>query len=288
MCIINHDCSGRFFNSIICRYGDITVGVGILVILPGYAYVLCMSVRSPPLAGVYGNLCCIHLVSACVLLNISLYCGNKFCIYFVDFVAVNLVSCMVIIAGLFGGFVMSWWRFGRAVFNAEAFHVIICVLWFVVWIVCGLGVGVLGNGGGWEYSCKGSVHLKDSMSSSFGKKGNLSVNICVVSGALLCWMKAYSSLWMVLGGLMIFWLVCTNWVYGCSVVMCRSGGFGSKARFFRTNVVQSGSGFCANIWLHVSIAGLIVIISAYSIRGGGWCWFLWMYRDRYGYLSLAS
>ena len=66
-----------------------------------------MSVRSPPLAGVYGILCWMHLVSAWVLLNINLYCGNRFCIYFVDFVAVNLVSCMVIIAGLFAVFVMS-------------------------------------------------------------------------------------------------------------------------------------------------------------------------------------
>ena len=31
-------------------------------------------------------------MSACVLLNMSLYCGNKFCICFVDFVVVSLVS----------------------------------------------------------------------------------------------------------------------------------------------------------------------------------------------------
>ena len=132
MCIINHGCRGWLFISIICRYGEIAAGVGNLVMLPGYAYSLCMSVRSPPLAGVYGILCCIHLVSACVLLNMSLYCGNRFWMYFVDLVAVSLVSCMVIIACLFGVLVMSWWRFGRAVFSDEAFHVIICVLWFVV------------------------------------------------------------------------------------------------------------------------------------------------------------
>ena len=57
----------------ICRYGDIAAGVGIFVMLPGYAYFLFMSVRRPPLAGVYDILCCMHLVSACVLLNISLY-----------------------------------------------------------------------------------------------------------------------------------------------------------------------------------------------------------------------
>jgi hypothetical protein len=78
MCIINHGCRGWLFISIICKYGDISTGVGILVMLPGYAYVLFISVRSPPLVGVYGLLCCMHLVNACVLLNISLYCGNKF------------------------------------------------------------------------------------------------------------------------------------------------------------------------------------------------------------------
>ena len=31
-------------------------------------------------------------MSACVLLNMSLYCGNKFWIYFIDFVTVSLVS----------------------------------------------------------------------------------------------------------------------------------------------------------------------------------------------------
>ena len=89
---------------------------------------LFMSVRSPPLAGVYDILCCIHLVDVCVLLNINLYCGNKFYMYFMDFVAVNLVSCMVIIAGLTGVFDMSWWRFGKVVFSEEAFYVIMCVL----------------------------------------------------------------------------------------------------------------------------------------------------------------
>ena len=66
------------------------------------------------------------------------------------FFAVNLVSCIVIIAGLFGVFVISFWRFGRVVFNDEAFHVIMFVLWFVVWFVWGRVVGMLGNGGGWK------------------------------------------------------------------------------------------------------------------------------------------
>ena len=46
--------------------------------LPGYAYLLFIIVRSPPLAGVYGILCCIHLVKACVLLKINLCFGNRF------------------------------------------------------------------------------------------------------------------------------------------------------------------------------------------------------------------
>ena len=128
MFIISHGSRGWLFIYVICRYGEIVDGVGILVMLPGYAYFMFISVRSPPLAGVYGILCCIHLVNVCVLLNISLYCGNKFCMYFVDFFAVNFVSCMVIIAGLFGVSDMSWWRFGKAVFSEEAFHVIMCVL----------------------------------------------------------------------------------------------------------------------------------------------------------------
>ena len=92
MCIISHGCKGLLLIFIICKYGEISAGVGILVRLPGYAYFLFTSVSRPPLAGVYGILCCMHLVSACVLLNINLYVGNRFCIYFVDFVAVSLVS----------------------------------------------------------------------------------------------------------------------------------------------------------------------------------------------------
>ena len=73
MCIISHGCRGWLFIFMICRYGDIAAGVGILVMLPGYVYTLFMSVRRPPLVGVYDILCCMHLVSVCVLLNISLY-----------------------------------------------------------------------------------------------------------------------------------------------------------------------------------------------------------------------
>ena len=58
-----------------------------------------------------------------MLLKISLYSGNRFCIYFVDFVAVSLVSCIVIIAGLVVVFVIRLCIFGRVVFRDEAFQV---------------------------------------------------------------------------------------------------------------------------------------------------------------------
>ena len=60
-------------------------------------------------------------------------------------------------------------------------------------------------------------------------------------------------------------------MYGCRVMMCLSGGFGSEAIRSRMIVVQSGIGVCISIWLHVFITGLIVVISAYNMRGGGWC-----------------
>ena len=75
-------------------------GEGVLVMFPWNAYFLCTSVSRPPLAGVYGILCWMHLVRACVLLKINLYCGNRFCMYLVDLDVVHLVSCMVIMAGM--------------------------------------------------------------------------------------------------------------------------------------------------------------------------------------------
>ena len=60
-------------------------------------------------------------------------------------------------------------------------------------------------------------------------------------------------------------------MYGCVVTICLSGGFGSEAIHSKIIVVQSGIQVCISIWLHVLITGLIVVISAYSMRGGGWC-----------------
>ena len=136
MCRINHGCRGVFSICIICKYGEISAGVGILLIFLGYAYLLFIRVKSPPLAGVYGIPCCIHLVRACVLLKINLYSRNKFCIYFVDFVAVSLVSYIVMIVGLVAMFEIRLCMFGKVVFKDEAFHVMLCVLWLVVCIPC--------------------------------------------------------------------------------------------------------------------------------------------------------
>jgi len=51
-CMINHGNNGWLFIFIICRYGEMFAGVGILVIFPGKAYLLCISVSRPPLPGV--------------------------------------------------------------------------------------------------------------------------------------------------------------------------------------------------------------------------------------------
>ena len=41
-------CNGWLFIHIIWRYGEMFIGVGILVILPGKAYLLCISVSNLP------------------------------------------------------------------------------------------------------------------------------------------------------------------------------------------------------------------------------------------------
>ena len=123
----------------------------------------------------YGILCCMHLVRACVLLKINLYFGNRFCMYLVDFVAVSLVSCIVMMAGSSSVLIISSCKFGRDVFSDEAFHVMNLVLEFVVCISCGCIVGVIGSGGGWLYSCIGSYIFKVSSSSVIGRNGNLSI-----------------------------------------------------------------------------------------------------------------
>ena len=66
------------------------------------------------------------------------------------------------------------------------------------------------------------------------------------------------------------------------------GGFVVLSYYSNSVVVQSGVSVCDSIWLHVSMFGLMVVISAYNILGGGWCWFWYMYFDRWGYLVIVS
>src|SRR5579875_3560903 len=112
----------------------------------------------------------------------------------------------------------------------------------IVAVVCG------GLGGGWGYSSSGSLHFRDSLSRSFGKNGNLCVIACKVSGSLLCDINSYNSLWIVLGGLIIFWFVFVNCVYGCGFKICLSGGFCSSVIFSRSIFVQFGSGIHISRW----------------------------------------
>ena len=74
---------------------------------------------------------------------------------------------------------------------------------------------------------------------------------------------------MVLGGLIRFWLVFINSVYGCGFSMCLSRGFWRSAIFSRSVVVQSGLGMCISWWSHVPSNGLIVVMSAYNMHRGG-------------------
>ena len=98
-----------------------------------------------------------------MLLKMSLYSGNKFCIYFVDLVAVSLVSWMYIIAVLLKDWFIRLCKFGRAVLSDEAFQVIMFVSWLVCVMVLGVGTGMFGSGGGCEYAFMFSRHRSDSV-----------------------------------------------------------------------------------------------------------------------------
>ena len=75
------------------RYGEIGTGVDLLAILPGKAYVFLMNISKPPLERVNGSpLLLRHLVGMLMLLNISLYVRNNFCMNFVDFIVISFVS----------------------------------------------------------------------------------------------------------------------------------------------------------------------------------------------------
>ena len=52
ICRISQGVRGWLFIFIICRYGEMLAGVGILLTFPGNAYLLWINVSRPPLPGV--------------------------------------------------------------------------------------------------------------------------------------------------------------------------------------------------------------------------------------------
>src|ERR1700738_4440 len=113
-----------------------------------------------------------RLVSACVLLKMSLNSGNRFCIYFVDLFAVSLVSWICMIAVLFRELFIKLCRFGNDVLSDDAFQVIMVVSCSVLAFILVIGVGAAGSEGGCEYSLMFSKHLSVSVINWFGRKGN--------------------------------------------------------------------------------------------------------------------
>ena len=104
-----------------------------------------------------------YLVSACVLLKMSLNSGNKFCIYIVDLFALSLVSWICTIAVLFNELFMRFCRFGSDVLSDDAFHVIMFVPCSVSVLILVVGAGVAGGGVGCEYSLMFSRHRSASV-----------------------------------------------------------------------------------------------------------------------------
>jgi hypothetical protein len=89
-----------------------------------------------------------HLVSACVLLKMSLNYGNMFFIYFVDFFAVGLVFWICMIAVLFRELFIMLCKFGNDVLSDDAFHVIMFVSCSVLVLIIVIGVGAARSGVG--------------------------------------------------------------------------------------------------------------------------------------------
>ena len=73
--------------------------------------------------------------------------------------------------------IISWWRLGRVVFSDVAFHVMMCMFWFVIWVLCVVCGGLLGSCGGCEYSFMGSLYFSVSLSRFSGRYGNLLVSV---------------------------------------------------------------------------------------------------------------
>ena len=65
--------------------------------------------------------------------------------------------------------------------SEDSFHVLMYVLRFVVWIAWASSEGMLGSGGGWEYSSRGSLYFNVSKSSFSGRNENFfAYLVCLV------------------------------------------------------------------------------------------------------------
>ena len=76
-----------------------------------------------------------------------------------------------------------------------------------------------------------------------GGSGSSFVDVCVFNCSL-CWSKLYSSLCIVLGGLMMLSFLFMIRVYGCGASICLLGGFFIVAILSRRVVGQSRFGNC--------------------------------------------
>ena len=132
-----------------------------------------------------------HLVSACVLLKMSLNSGNRFCIYFVDLFAVSLVSWICMIDVLFRELFIKLCRFGNDVLSDDAFQVILFVSCSVLVFVLVIGVGAAGSRGGCEYSLIFSKHLSVSVINWLGRKENSFLRVLDVGMVIWLWMYSY-------------------------------------------------------------------------------------------------
>ena len=100
-----------------------------------------------------------------MLLKMSLNSGNRFCMYLVDLFAVSLVSWICMIAVLFTELFIRFCKCGNDVLSDDAFHVIMFVSCSMSVLILVAGVGVVGGGGGCEYSLMFSKHRSASVTS---------------------------------------------------------------------------------------------------------------------------
>ena len=98
-----------------------------------------------------------------MLLKISLKSGKRFCIYFVDLFAVSLVSWICMSAVLFRELFIRFCKLGKDVLSDDAFHVMRVVSYSMSLLTLVVGVGMVGSGGGCEYSLILSRHRRASV-----------------------------------------------------------------------------------------------------------------------------